>query len=141
MEECSYYQHIDYIITNDYTADKNEILSFCCYSTCITHVSMLIDMDDCITYPFFNYFYYYIVMITLVTNMDECASFSNVEYIIKHDYIADICRLISVPLSKYIIMFITLLHMNTLMIDIHECAYYLYVDYIITHDNIADRDG
>lgn len=35
MEECSYYQHIDYIITNDYTADKNEILSFCCYS--ITH--------------------------------------------------------------------------------------------------------
>lgn len=35
MEEYSYYQHIDYIITNDYTADKNEILSFCCYS--ITH--------------------------------------------------------------------------------------------------------
>lgn len=35
MEECSYYQHIDYIITNDYTADKNLILSFCRYS--ITH--------------------------------------------------------------------------------------------------------
>lgn len=68
--------------------------------------------------------------------MDECASFPNVEYIIKHDYIADICRL-----SKYIIMFITLLHMNTLMIDINQCAYYPYVDYIITHDNIADRDG
>lgn len=75
--------------------------------------------------------------------MDECASFPNVEYIIKHDYIADICRLKSLPLSKYIIVFITLLpvHMNTLMIDIHQCAYYPYVDYIITHDNIADRDG
>lgn len=57
-------------------------------------------------------------MITLVTNMDECASFPNVEYIIKHDYIADICRLKSVPLSKNI-MFTTIFYINTLMIDRH----------------------
>lgn len=76
-------------------------------------------------------------MITLETNMDESASYPNFEYIIKHDYTADS----SVPLSKNIIMFITLLHMNTLMIDTHECAYYPYVDYIITDDYNANRDG
>lgn len=107
MEECSYYQHIDYIITNDYTADKNEILSFCWYS--ITHA----DRYGWLHYISVFQLLYYTVMITLVTNMDECASFPNVENIIKHDYIADICRLISVPLSKNI-MFTTLFYINTL---------------------------
>lgn len=110
MEECSYYQHIDYIITNDYTADKNEILSFCCYS--ITRFNA--DRYGWLHYISVFQLLYYTVMVTLVTNMDESASYPNVEYIIKHDYIADICRL-----SKYFIMFITLLHMNTLMIDIN----------------------
>lgn len=58
-------------------------------------------------------------MIILVINMDECVFFFNVEYIIKYDYIVDICRFISVFLSKYIIMFIILLYMNILMIDIN----------------------
>lgn len=110
MEEYSYYQHIDYIITNDYTADKNEILSFCCYS--ITH-DYNADRYGWLHYISVCQLLYYTVMITLVTNMDECASFPNVEYIIKHDYIADICRLISVPLSKNI-MFTTLFYINTL---------------------------
>lgn len=110
MEECSYYQHIDYIITNDYTADKNEILSFCCYS--ITH-DYNADRYGWLHYISVCQLLYYTVMITLETNMDESASFPNVEYIIKHDYIADICRLISVPLSKNI-MFTTLFYINTL---------------------------
>lgn len=60
-------------------------------------------------------------MIILVINMDECVFFFNVEYIIKYDYIVDICRFKSLFLSKYIIMFIILLsvYMNILMIDIY----------------------
>lgn len=52
-------------------------------------------------------------MIILVINMDECVFFFNVEYIIKYDYIVDICRFISVFLSKNI-MFIILFYINIL---------------------------
>lgn len=35
MDECTYYRHVDYINTHDYTADENGILSLCYYI--ITH--------------------------------------------------------------------------------------------------------
>lgn len=58
-------------------------------------------------------------MITLVTDMDECAFYPNVEYIITCDYTADRYRLVNLRVK--ISSFITLLHIYCL-IDLDECA-------------------